>query len=359
MLLSTRRRVTAPLALAAVALMAAGCGSTAGSSSSVSSSSVAGATAASSAPTSAPVPASSASAGTASGGFPGPAGGSPGGAASSVTGATATQVAYADASPSENLTLYTPRTGSGPFPVVALFHGGGFAMGDAGMENQYAQDLVDAGFAVATVNYRLSGEATYPAGAQDAKAAIRWLRANASQYNLKADEIGAWGQSAGGYLANVLGATGDQATIFDDPALGNAGTSSAVQAVVSWFGPTDFATMDEQLACGADSQTHSDASSPESQWLGGAVASSSATPSTNVSAYVAKAKTLPAWFLAHGDADCLVPGGQSAELADAITAAGSTVDYTVLKGAGHMDPAFDSTQLAPTVDFLTKSLQGS
>lgn len=177
---------------------------------------------------------------------------------------------------------------------------------------------------------------------------------------LDTDHIGAWGQSAGGWLANMLGATGDQDTLFDDATLGSADESSAVQAVVSWFGPTDFATMDEQAAetnCPAgQAQTHGTADSPESLWLGEAVETSDVAAQTDISAYVADAEVLPPWYLAHGDADCLVPGGQSAELNDALEAAGADVTYTVLAGAGHMDPAFDATQLTPTLDFLEQAL---
>jgi acetyl esterase/lipase len=295
-------------------------------------------------------------------------GGAPPAAAGSTTkgvarAAVKTQqgVAYATASASETLDLYLPASdGSVAVPVVVLIHGGAFAMGDSGMESQYAQDLVAQGFAVASVNYRLSGEATYPAGAQDVKAAVRWLRAHAAEYGFDTAKFAAWGQSAGGWMANMLGATGDQETIFDDASLGNADQSSAVQAVVSWFGPTNFATMDTQAkavaACGSRSQVHGTADSPESQWLGGAVDSSSETPSTNISAYLADAETLPAWYIAHGDSDCNVPGGQSAELDAALKEAGATETYVVLKGAGHADPMFDQTQLEPTIDFLKQTL---
>lgn len=270
-------------------------------------------------------------------------------------------VAYAAASATQTLDLYLPATdGSKAVPVVVLIHGGAFAMGDSGMETQYAQQLVAQGFAVASVNYRMSGEAPYPAGAQDVKAAVRWLRAHAAEYGFDTAKFGAWGQSAGGWMANMLGATGDQKTIFDDAALGNADQSSAVQAVVSWFGPTNFATMDAQAkevtACGSKSQVHGSADSPESRWLGGAVDTSSQTASTNISSYLAGAKTLPAWYLAHGDSDCNVPDGQSAELDAALKKAGATQTYVVLKGAGHADPMFDQTQVQPTIAFLTQTL---
>jgi len=272
-------------------------------------------------------------------------------------------VAYATASPAETLDLYLPASdGSKAVPVVVLIHGGAFAMGDSGMESGYAQQLVAQGLAVASVNYRLSGEAAYPAGAQDVKAAVRWLRAHATQYGFDTTRFAAWGQSAGGWMANMLGATGDQKTIFDDASLGNADQSSAVQAVVSWFGPTDFATMDAQAkavtACGSRSQVHGTADSPESRWLGGAVSTSSQTASTNISSYLATATTLPAWYFAHGDSDCNVPGGQSAELDAALKKAGAAETSVVLKGAGHADPMFDQTQVEPTIAFLKKALAG-
>lgn len=270
-------------------------------------------------------------------------------------------MAYATASPTQTLDLYLPVSdGSKAVPVVVLIHGGAFAMGDSSMESQYAQELAAQGFAAASVNYRLSGEATYPAGAQDVKAAVRWLRANAAEYGFDTAKFGAWGQSAGGWMANMLGATGDQTTLFDDASLGNADQSSAVQAVVSWFGPTNFATMDTQAkdvtACGSRSQVHNTADSPESRWLGEALTSSPQTASTNVSSYLAAAKALPAWYLAHGDSDCNVPGGQSAELDAALKKAGATETYVVLEGAGHADPLFDQTQVQPTIAFLKQTL---
>ena len=276
---------------------------------------------------------------------------------------TTRSVAYATASPSETLDLYLPASdGSRAVPVVVLIHGGAFQSGDASMEATLAQALVEQGFAVAAVDYRLSGEAPYPAGAQDVKAAVRWLRANAATYGLDAARFAAFGQSAGGWMANMLGATGDQATLFDDPALGHADQSAAVQAVVSWYGPSDFATMDEQAkavtACGAASQVHGVASSPESLWLGEAVATSSKTASTDIASYLATATSIPPWYLAHGDADCNVPGGQSLELDQALAAAGVQATYVVLPGARHADPAFDRTQTQPTIEFLKTALGG-
>lgn len=272
---------------------------------------------------------------------------------------TKTGVAYATTSPSQTLDLYLPASdGSKPVPIVVLIHGGAFKMGSSAMESGHAQALVAQGIAAASVNYRLSGEAQFPAGAQDVKAAVRWLRANAATLGIDPTRIGAWGESAGGWMANMLGATGDQATVYDDASLGNAAESSAVRAVVSWFGPTDFTSMDSQAdetKC-TNPDVHGTAGSPESVWLGEAVATSSTAQLTNLTTYVATASTLPAWYLAHGDSDCQVSPGQSAELATALADEGGTVTYVILPGAGHADSAFDLTQLTPTVDFLVATL---
>ena len=106
----------------------------------------------------------------------------------------------------------------------------------------------------------------------------------------------------------------------------------------------------------ATPDVHGDASSPESQWLGEAVSTSDQTKLTDLPADVATASKLPAWYLAHGDADCQVTIGQAAELRDALVAKGVTPTYEVLAGAVHMDPTFEQTQLDPTVAFFAKAL---
>lgn len=272
-------------------------------------------------------------------------------------------VPYAATSPSQTLDLYLPAPTGSPAPLVVLIHGGAFAMGDSSMEAQKAQALVDAGFAVASINYRLSGEALFPAGAQDAKAAVRFLRANAEEYGIDPDRIGAWGSSAGGWLASMLGVTGNQETVFDDPELGNADVSSAVQAVVSWFGPTDFATMDEQAAdvaaCSGQAQVHGSADSPESRWLGGALADvPEITAQTDLGAYVASDSTAPGFYFVHGDSDCNVPDGQSRQLAAVLDEAGVSQSVTIVEGAGHADRMIDEEQTAASIAFLKENLAG-
>ena len=98
-----------------------------------------------------------------------------------------------------------------------------------------------------SINYRLSGEAKFPAPVQDAKAAVRWIRANAQRHHFDPNRIAAWGSSAGGYLAMMLGTSAGVETL-EDRSMGNPDQPSNIQAVVDWFGPTDFLKMDEQLA---------------------------------------------------------------------------------------------------------------
>src|SRR5947209_18768272 len=101
--------------------------------------------------------------------------------------------------------------------------------------------LAQAGIAVASVDYRLSGEATWPAQLHDAKAAVRWLRARADELGVDGDRVAAWGESAGGHLAELLGLTGEDPGLEGDVGIG--GPSSAVSAVVAWYAPSDVAAV--------------------------------------------------------------------------------------------------------------------
>jgi acetyl esterase/lipase len=115
---------------------------------------------------------------------------------------------------------------------------------------------------VASINYRLSQHAAFPAQIEDCKAAIRWLRANAKTYNLNTERIGAWRASAGGHLVALLGTSGGTADLEGKG--GNADQSSRVQAVVDFFGPTDFLQMDAHAVPGARLK-HDPPTSPESR----------------------------------------------------------------------------------------------
>ena len=154
---------------------------------------------------------------------------------------------YSSHSPAQKLDIYLPDAGDGPFPIILFIHGGGFAIGDKRDIHVLAfLKGLEHGYAVVSVNYRLSGEAIFPAGLQDIKAAIRWLRANCEQFHLDGSRIAACGGSSGGNYAAMICLTG-HVTEFDDLSLGSPGYPCNVQAAVDWFGPTDFLKMDEQL----------------------------------------------------------------------------------------------------------------
>jgi acetyl esterase/lipase len=354
-------RTIAPAAIA-VSLMLAACGSSESSSTESVSDTVAAAVADTVAPSTDPTTAAgvaeSVPTDTSGATLPtNPGGGGPGGGSfGTAPTATHANLAYADTSESQVLDLWLPENATDATPLVIYIHGGAFKGGDKAMVGGKVQPLLDAGYAVASLNYRLSGEALFPAGAQDVKAAVRSLRANADTYNIDPDNFAAWGESAGGNLVSLIGTTGDQATVLDDADLGNADVSSAVQAVIDWYGPTDFLQMDTQASEGGgctSPETHNPASSPESAWMGAAIQTVPDTvEQANPITYIATAENLPAFSIAHGDADCNVPYQQSQILADALAAAGAAPDLTILPGASHADAQFDSTLLTPTIAWL-------
>ncbi|MFN8622809.1 MAG: alpha/beta hydrolase [Chloroflexota bacterium] len=256
-------------------------------------------------------------------------------------------LAYATVSPAQVLDLWLPpdATATDAVPLVVLIHGGGFRRGDKANEVELVAPLLAAGYAVASVDYRLSDEARFPAAVQDVKAAIRFLRANAATYGLDPARFAVWGRSAGGYLAAMVGATGDQASLFDDPALGHPAVSSGVLAVIDMSGPSDMTRMDAQAfadpppACAGRTTVHDSPDSTESRFLGVALPAAGALATTaDPATWLTTAHRLPAFVLVTGDADCRVPMGQSLLLHAAIRAAGGSSRLVVVAGAGHNDP---------------------
>ena len=266
------------------------------------------------------------------------------GAGGGVPGASSvyTDLAYADASPAQKLDLYLPAAGEAPYPVIIAIHGGGFAHGDKA-DGQITPVLkaLERGYAVAGVNYRLSGEATFPAAIHDVKAAVRWLRANAATYGLDPTRIAAWGHSAGGTLAALAGTSGGVAALTD-PSLGNAGQPDTVRAVVDWYGPISFLKVDPDFrASGAGRSDAHSAASSLSLFLGGALTTlrrqvRAADPITYITA------DDPPVFIEHGTADGTVPVQQSKRFAAALARVlgPDKVTIRLFPGARHVDPAF-------------------
>jgi len=269
-------------------------------------------------------------------------------------------VAYAEASESQKLDIYLPNSGSGPYPIIVAVHGGAFLMGDKA-DGQLTPMLagLDRGYAVVSINYRLSGEAKFPAQVNDVKAAIRFIRANAAEYDLDPNRIAAWGGSSGGYLAAMLGTSGGAADI-EDTSQGNPEQSSAVQAVVDWFGPISFLEMDAQFtASGIGPANHNAADSPESQLLGNALTEvpelvKQADPTTYITS------DDPPFLIQHGTTDGNIPTEQSINFAAALTQVlgAEKVTLQLLEGATHAGPEFTTTEnVALVLDWLDSHLK--
>jgi acetyl esterase/lipase len=241
--------------------------------------------------------------------------------------------------------LYLPEKADKPVPVILIVHGGGWIGGDKRV-GLVALPWVPKGFAIASINYRFSNEAIYPAQIQDCKAAVRWLRTHAKYYNLDSDEIGAWGDSAGGHLVALLGTTAGVKELEGDE--GNLDQSSKVQAVCDWYGPTDFLKIVEESG---KSETRNvlnadSADSLVSKLIGGPIQQNKEkTEKANPITFITKdaAPTL----IMHGDKDPLVPLAQSELFRDALKKAGVEVKLQVIHGAGH---GFGNAEIFKTVE---------
>lgn len=272
-------------------------------------------------------------------------------------------VPYADLSPAQKLDVYLPDEGEGPFPVIVSIHGGAF-MGCDKADVQVLPMLegLKRGYAVVAVNYRLSWEAIFPAQVHDVKAAVRWIRANAQRYHLDPEKIAAWGGSAGGYLASMLG-TSARVQELEDLRLGNPEQPSHVQAVVAWFGPTDFLKMDEQLAERGlppePGTEHSGANSPESLLLGEQITKvPELVKAANPETYITPAA--PPFFLQHGTMDDTVPVQMSINFAAKLeqVLGKDRVQLGLLEGAEHGDPQFETLDnVRKVLDFLDRRLK--
>jgi acetyl esterase/lipase len=270
---------------------------------------------------------------------------------------TFTDVPYASTSNAQKMDITIPA-GVGPFPAVVLIHGGAFKAGDKAMEATNAATLVANGYVAISINYRLSGEAVFPAAVHDAKSAIRFIRANASYYRINPDKIGTWGASAGGYFSAILGTSGGDAYL--EGTEGNyLTTSSKVQACIDWFGPINFSTMvSEGLNLGFVSTYNVD---NESQFLG-----VDANNPTNI-AIVNKANPTtyidsndPPFWIQVGSLDPLIPYTQSLNFYNSLNSilGPSKVGYELLSGAGHGGALFSTdTNLAKAITFLDSKLK--
>ena len=217
----------------------------------------------------------------------------------------------------QKLDLFFPRAGEQPYPLVIYIHGGGWRNGSkttGGWYGDVTDDLLNRGYAVASIDYRLTPAAKWPAYIHDCKAAVRFLRANASKYNLDPNRVGTWGTSAGGHLVALLGTTDASAKLEGDG--GNPEQSSRVQAVVDFFGPSDLTKMFRGGDRGQET-------------FGDAEALKQASPIEYVS------KDDPPFLIIQGDKDPLVPVEQSRMLHEKLKAAGVESTLVVVKDGVH------------------------
>jgi acetyl esterase/lipase len=227
------------------------------------------------------------------------------------------------------LDIIRPKQASeNPRPVIVWIHGGGWMGGDkaSGLGN-LVRFAASGNYFCASVGYRLSGEAIWPAQIHDCKAAIRWLKANAKKYNFDPEKIGIWGSSAGGHLVSLLGVSANVKELDGD--CGSPKQSSRVACVVDFCGPSDFLSIAKVKATAGRA-----AYGPVSRLLGGPVeekkdAAKAASPVTYVSMDASP------FLIVHGTADATVPLAQAEVLYAALKKAGVDATFVKMEGGGH------------------------
>jgi acetyl esterase/lipase len=219
------------------------------------------------------------------------------------------------------LDLYLPSSVAGPWPVVVYVHGGGWQRGTRRdpppfLDPDFYDQIASAGFAVAAVDYRLSGEARFPAQLDDVLAAVDWAGRDGTAHGLDTGRVFLWGDSAGGHLALLAALTG-----------------ATVRAAVGWFPVTDLGSMPSDLAA-AGGVVDRGPDSREARLLG-APASSVPDLAWEASPVAHAHSGAPPILLLHGTVDDLVPAAQSVRLAEALRRVGASVHLELVPGASH------------------------
>lgn len=234
-------------------------------------------------------------------------------------------IVYSTIGGNMKMDVVRPRSATGPFPAIVCVHGGGFRGGTRQGYLPFAFKLAQKGYVAATVSYRLSPMAQFPAPVHDVKAAVRFLRANARQFQIDPDRIGATGRSAGGHLVLFLGLTGDVEEF--EGAGPHKDQSSSVQAVVNFYGPTDFTASYEP-------GKSVDAAEVLPLFLGGDLNHARAlhiraSPLNWVTPNAAPTLSI------HGTDDDYVAYEHAEWLTQSLKASGVTTDLLTMEGAGH------------------------
>lgn len=259
------------------------------------------------------------------------------------------------------LDLYTPRPGATPLPMVLYIHDGGWNSGDSKHALAFADlpralaGLAARGYVVASMNYRLSQEARFPAALQDVKTAIRWLRSHATEFNGDVTRIAVWGASAGGQLAAMAGVTCGVPR-FQPEGTTIESASDCPEAVIDWFGPTDLATLAADNGKPAkDGFTPVTPASEEGAYLG--CEPSACAPGvvrlTSPMAFISE--NTPPFLIQHGGADTVVSPKQAQKLYDALKQKGVPAQIVIYPGADHgfrKGAAPDAATVNPAMDRL-------
>ncbi len=244
------------------------------------------------------------------------------------------------------LDLYLPDAAAAkPWPVVVWIHGGGWNKGSK--DNCPLTWLAADGYAVASISYRLTPVAAWPAQIDDARAAVRWLRTHAARYQLDPARIAGAGGSAGGHIAAVLGTA---------PAPAGEAVSSRVQAVLDLYGPSDLLTMPPNVP--GPGKTDADlAKANGAQLLGGIVRDRPELAKQASSLHLVSRDDSP-FLILHGGKDPQVPLEQSERLHAKLREAGVASELVVLPGAGHGGREFSSDEVKAKIRaFLAQALK--
>ena len=242
------------------------------------------------------------------------------------------------------LDLYSPRPTPSPQPLVVFVHGGGWNGGDARhagtFEDFPAQlaALAAQGYVVASVNYRLSEEAHFPAALQDVKAAIRWLRAGATDHNIDTTRVAVWGAAAGGQLAALTGVTCGVERFEPQTDAGNKNPpSDCVQAVVDWYGVSDLESLEDDSGKPDSSRASftAQSSTAEGDYLGCEPSDCAPGVARLASPLTFISSMSPAFLIQHGAADSTVPPKQSQKLYDALRAKGVPAELVLYPNVAH------------------------
>lgn len=232
------------------------------------------------------------------------------------------------------LDLHLPDQVSKP-PLVMFIHGGSWRAGSR--KDKYLLFLAKNGYAVASIDYRLSQTAVFPAQIHDCKAAVRWLRAHAGEHGYDASQIVAMGCSAGGHLAVLLGTTGGVAELEGDVG-GNLDQSSKVQTIVDFYGPVDFILRSKDQPKFTD-----DPSGKVYQLLGQGVTQNEKLARLASGAFHVSADD-PPMLVIHGTVDKTVLPNQSQRICEAYKAAGLNAEFHSVEGGGHGGPLFSTPE---------------